>query len=235
MRAAKAGTTGIEMLKTISWMAVLDQGVVDVWRIPLDGAVERHLRVLSAAERARVERRCGLQRDRFVIAHGAMREVLGVYLNCAPAFVPLTVRHGEPPRTLGLKISLSHSEDLALLAVSRATVGVDVEHVSAAQDGDLDEVAELTLSPGELAVFRGSRMVDRPRVWLRSWTRKEAVVKAHRDALAERAISDLDVLEGTVQHLTVEDLDVGPRHVAALAAAQPPRQIVLRAWADEPA
>ena len=186
--------------------------------MPLVGDVERHLRVLSPTEHARFGRRRGVEAHRFAMAHGTMREVLGRYLGCAPEAVPLRARHGEPPQTKGLRLSLSHSEELALLAVSNSAIGIDVEYLLASGDSDLRDLAELTLSPRELAALEHTSAQERPRTWLRAWTRREAVLKAKPDALTHRSISELDVSEDTVLELSVGNLDVGPQYVAAYAS-----------------
>ena len=203
--------------------------IVEIWPIPLVGDTERHIRTLSRTERARLGRRRGTDADRFAIAHGTMRQVLGHYLGCTPAAVPLRARHGEAPQTPGLRLSLSHSEEFALLAVSNSTVGVDVENLAASEDNDLTDVAELMLSPNELAALERTSPRERGRAWLRSWTRREAVLKAKPDALAERSISELDVTRDTVLDLSVGDLDVGPQHVAAVASGLSKPNII---WKD---
>jgi 4'-phosphopantetheinyl transferase len=211
----------------------LRPGIVEIWPIPLVGDTERHIRTLSRTERARLRRRRGTDADRFAIAHGTMRQVLGRYLGCAPAAVPLRARHGEAPQTPGLRLSLSHSEQLALLAVSNSTVGVDIEDLAASEDSGLTDVAELTLSPSELAALEQTSPRERGRAWLRSWTRREAVLKAKPDALTDRSISDLDVTRDTVLDLSVGDLDVGPRYVAAIASGLSEPNIVWKELAGE--
>jgi hypothetical protein len=55
-----------------------------------------------------------MQRDRFAISHGAMRQVVGRYLGCDAAEVPIDSCYGVPPRVAGLQLSLAHCDDLAL-------------------------------------------------------------------------------------------------------------------------
>jgi 4'-phosphopantetheinyl transferase len=207
---------------------------VEIWPMPLVGDAERYVRGLSPMEKARLGRRRGAEADRFAIAHGTMRQILGRYLGCGPSAVPLRARHGEAPQIPGLRLSLSHSEEFALLAVSHSTVGVDVEDLSVSEDGDLTGVAELTLSPRELAALEHVNPLERGRAWLRSWTRREAVLKARPDALTHRSISDLDVTQDTVLDLSVGDLDIGTRYVAAIASGLTEPNIVWKELAGEP-
>jgi phosphopantetheinyl transferase len=222
-----------EMPETYVRQTVPPPGSVDLWTLSLSGDVEGRLHVLSVAERARYARRRGTDARRFAIAHAAMREVLGQYLGCTPAQVPLSARYGEAPRTRRLHLSLSHSEELGLLAVSEAAVGVDVEDAQASDNDDLTDVAALTLSPQELSRLARVSAADRPRTWLQAWTRREAVLKARPGALDHRAISELDVSENTVLDLHLEDLDVGPKYVAALASGVAAPNVVWRELTDE--
>jgi 4'-phosphopantetheinyl transferase len=216
------------MIETSVTQQPRPRGIVDVWPMSLVGDPEHHLGLLSGAELARYGRRRGEQARRFAIAHGRMREVLGRYVGCAPDEVPVSARHGEPPYLRGLCLSLSHSEDLALLAVGRSAVGVDIEDAETDSDEEISDVALLTLSPRELAVVAGTRQRDRVRAWLRFWARREAVLKARPDALADRSISDLDVSQSTVLDVAVEDLDLGPRYVGALAHAGTETNVVVK-------
>jgi len=205
-------------------------GVTDLWRMPLHGSAQAQLAILSPAERARHRRLRGPRGDRFALVHGAMRRVLARYMGCRPEAVALLAPAGRAPSVYGLCLSLSHCPDLALLALSVDAVGVDVEQLAVAQDEDLAALAELTLSPRERAAFQRVSEAQRAATWLRAWTRREAVVKARPGALSDRAISELDVSETPVLDLAVQDLDVGPEHVAALASIAPTPHVVLREW-----
>lgn len=202
--------------------------VVEVWPLSLEGRVAGHLDLLSRHELARFNRRLGDDARRFALAHGRMREVLSTYLACPPRAVPLSARHAEPPAVVGLCLSLSHSQDLALLAVSRSPVGVDVESTENAPVEELGELAELTLSQRERTALGEVSAAERARMWLRLWSRREAVLKARPDALAKRAIGELDVLEDSVLDITVEDLELGEGYVGALAHSPTAPEIVIK-------
>ncbi len=205
---------------------------VHVWRIELLGDAEAYVASLSPAERLRLERLRGEQRDRFAISHGAIRRVLGAYLECSARDVPLESPSGRPPRVPGLELSLTHCEQLALFAVAVTPVGVDVEATNRVAD-DLRELAEATLSPAELRQFLTTPPQDQARTWLRSWVRKEAVLKARREGLDRRSLRELDVSADRVEELTLVDLDLGPSHVAAAALTPPAARITLRDWTDD--
>src|SRR5689334_24773529 len=68
----------------------------------------------------------------------AVREIVAAYLEASPDAIRIvTGEHGKPELADGtLRFNLSHSGDLALVAVARERdVGVDVERIDARRDG----------------------------------------------------------------------------------------------------
>ena len=179
--------------------------VVDVWRISLtapDHAVGRLQATLDEAETQRSQRfRFAEHRRRYVIGHGAARTILGGYLRVPAAAVPW-VRgvNGKPGLAAGpYQISLSHSGEVALLAVTERPVGVDVEEV---RDLDVATVSRHfpTTERAELSAMDDPARVRR---FTTLWTRKEALVKASGGRLADGlpvAVPDAAVDEGAVVH-----------------------------------
>jgi len=205
---------------------------VHVWRISLCGSADRHVRSLSPVERARLERRTGAHRARFAISHGATREVLGAYLDCAPAEVPLESRADHPPRVGGLELSLAHCDRLALLAVALTPVGVDLEEAGRVAREEVRELAAATLTPAELRRLLMTPCDRRGAAWLRFWVRKEALLKAQGRGFGDRLPSEVDVSAERVHGLTLVDLDVGADHVAAAALTLPAADVTLHEWID---
>ena len=153
---------------------------VDVWRFSLAAAGHVDLGVLSAEERARAARmRFG--GERWSTARATLRHVLGRYLDtpgCELAFV--TGAQGKPalaPCGTDLRFSLSHSDDVGLLAVRLGhDVGADVEHVR--EDVDGESIARSLFTPRERAMM--AALTDScPRdAFFRTWVRREAFAKA---------------------------------------------------------
>ena len=201
-----------------------------MWCVDLRGDAGAHLAVLSTEERARLDRLRGAARRRFAISHAAMRRALAMYLGRPPDDVPLAAPYGEPPRTPGLHLSLAHGEQLGLLAVAPAPVGVDLEELSRVQADELAELAETTLTLREKAAFERTSPPDRARAWLRWWVRKEAVLKGRGLGLSDRLPTEVDVSGDRFEGLALIDLDVGAGHVAALAGAPPLERIRVMTW-----
>ena len=201
-----------------------------VWRIALQGDAAPHVASLSPDEKARWEVLRSERRDRFAICHGAMRQVLGSYLGCTSADVPLTARSGQPPRVVGLELSLAHCDDLALFAVALTPIGVDVEAIDHVAVDELSELAGSTLAPAELNRLLATPSADRARSWLRSWVRKEAVLKARGEGLGDRALRELDVSADRLDELVLVDLELESSYVAAVAITPPAATVTLKEW-----
>ncbi|MEV0121287.1 4'-phosphopantetheinyl transferase superfamily protein [Streptomyces sp. NPDC050703] len=113
-----------------------------------------------------------------MIAHGATRHVLGRRLGTAPGALRFSRGPWGKPEVAGapgLRHSLTHSGDLALLAVTASgrAVGVDVETLR--PDGDALRLARRFFPAAERDLVTGGAA---GRVFTRLWTRKEACVKA---------------------------------------------------------
>ena len=85
---------------------MIDDGIVHVWRAPLDV-------------------------ERFSTGRGVLRHVLAQYTGSRPGELRLVVdAHGKPRVDGGVQFSFSRSADIAVVAVSAGRdVGVDVERI----------------------------------------------------------------------------------------------------------
>jgi len=137
---------------------------VRCWSARLDVAPDQFYGTLSDDERRRAARfRFERDRRRFIVARGELRELLGRYLDTRASELRFVYNaFGKPalsPEFGGrLKFNLSHSADLALIAIATdREVGVDVEY----------------LRP------------DEPRTFFEAWTKQEAYVKARGEGLSD--------------------------------------------------
>ena len=161
-------------------------GGVHVWRASLAAAeadVAAYEAILDAAERARA-RRFHFERDRrrFTVARGVLRQLLGRYLDLAPATVPFALGpHGKPLLALAgktLHFNLSHSGEQALFVFAPAReVGIDLEAGTRLGE-DLPGLARRIFSAREQAELEALRPEMRRDAFLNGWTRKEAYLKA---------------------------------------------------------
>jgi 4'-phosphopantetheinyl transferase len=180
----------------------MNPGEIHVWRVRLD---EVEVPPPTAGEAARAARfATPTLRRRYLRAHGALREILGQFTDSRLDFA--LQEKGKPflPHSPEIQFNLSHSKEMALIAVALNTpVGVDIERVR--KLAEHAAIAERFFPPSE------SQPVS-AQDFFRRWTRFEAVLKAQGLGLYGAGVE----LEG---EWTVQDLDAGPRFVAAVAAA----------------
>lgn len=157
-----------------------ENGRIHVWRIELAGTPPSP-GPLVTDEHRRAERLLSPEgRRRYRNARTALRLLLGRYLGRDPATVEIRVgRHGKPELPGGeLSFNLTHSEDLALLAVTPEplALGIDVEERN---DGrPIDRLAERFFSEPEARSYAALPPTERVAAFYRLWTRKEAYLKA---------------------------------------------------------
>jgi 4'-phosphopantetheinyl transferase len=179
----------------------LPPGEVHVWRVPLAQPawhVEQLAGMLAEDERQRAGRfRFEQHRQRFVVGRGALRTILGCYLDIEPEQVCFGyAARGKPhlqpePEAGALYFNLAHSHELALCALSRdGPIGIDLEYALPLPDAD--QVAARFFSAAEQSAYRDLPPEQRQEAFYLCWTRKEAYIKATGEGLA-RSLSDFDV------------------------------------------
>ncbi len=204
---------------------------VRVWIIPVDqppDTADRYAAVLDDSERARAAAlRNPRDRQRFTVAHGELRLLVGRALDARPAALHWTTgRHGKPelaPPWSGLHTSLSHSGDMIAAAISTdRPVGVDIQHLVPGLDAV--GLAVRFFLPDEAGyVAAGPDASVRADRFAQLWVRKEAVVKAAGGRLWPNlaiAVRDRDVVscaEPAGPH-RVYDVPAPPGFRAAVAA-----------------
>jgi 4'-phosphopantetheinyl transferase len=203
---------------------------VHSWCVPLDGPPAKLSATLADDERCRSARfRFERDRQRFMVARGALRDVLGRYLGIEPGQVRFRYNpFGRPELSpeLGsrLKFNLSHSADLALIGIAaRADIGVDLEYVR--PEPDYVEIARHFFSEAEVDCLNSLPSHLQAPAFFSCWTKKEAYVKACGDGLAI-PLSSFAVPLTTDPELTPVDLhgawslyglQPAPGYVGALA------------------
>jgi 4'-phosphopantetheinyl transferase len=154
-------------------------GQTDIWRINVPASlafIDDFLKVLSLNEIARASQyvRTG-DRNRSVISRGALRLILGAYLDERPqaiAFEEGVNKKPMLPHETGLFFNVSHSGDWVLIAVSDATVGVDVEFIN--PDMRYQEILPEYFIDEEIQFIQQPNSTER---FYTLWTRKEALSK----------------------------------------------------------
>ena len=233
----------------------LKEGEAHVWRVYLNQgeAARRALwDTLAEDERGRAGRfYFRIDREYFVTARGALRDILGRYLDAPPARLRFSyTEYGKPALEGGaglgaLQFNVSHSHRVALYAVTRSrAVGVDVELVC--ERNALPDVAERFFSAREVAMLRALPAAARTAAFFNCWTRKEAYIKAIGEGLSHplhgftvslapgspAALLATEADPAEASRWSLAELSPGPRYAGALAVEGGPPSLRLWQWGD---
>jgi len=229
---------------------------VHVWLVYLglaDSAMEECWSVLNMEEQERARRFLfAMDQHRFIVAHGALRSILGAYLRISPEqlyFVQNTFGKPYLAKETGGEIlffNLSHSSSLALIAVAmRREVGIDIEWMR--EDFARREIAARFFSPKENEELFSLEKSLQKKAFFDCWTRKEAYVKARGEGLSiplhqfdvsvapdkpAQLISSREK-SALIAQWTVQDLFIGDQYSAALVLEGQDCKIRCWKWAGE--
>ena len=197
---------------------------------------------LSPRERARYDSFAHDEhRHRWGAARGSLREVLAGALGCAPADVAFAYgSHGKPRVAGGPRFNISHSGDLAVIALGPVEVGVDVELPRLRRS---DDIARRFYAPGENArLFAIEDAAARADAFFRLWTCKEAFLKVTGEGLS-RSTRSFEIDPGppprllwatgipdAAERFSVHPLSPPEPYRAALVAEAPQVTLRLLRW-----
>lgn len=154
---------------------------VDLWLLDLstygDSSPESFRKRVSPEE---FERAAKISHNpkHFLATRSFLRTVLSGYTRCNPLDLQFSKSaHGKPYLTSeSLLFNLSHTEDLAILAVTRfADIGVDVERI---RERDYVKIAKRYFHSAEVTALESCLPEDQGKLFFRYWTLKEATFKA---------------------------------------------------------
>ena len=150
--------------------------------------------------------------DRYIIAHGALRQVLQRYTGIVAAELRIERAVGGKPFLAAaeaplLSFNLSHSADRALIAVARGKrVGVDIERID--PDVDVLGIAARFFSPAEHAALLAADGSVRLSRFFHLWVCKEAYIKARGESISGRlATFSIDVSDRMTARLSEDTSD----------------------------
>lgn len=206
-------------------------GEVHAWLVDLDAPGHGFDAVLDPAERRRAAAYLrGVDGRRFAASRAALRILLSSYLPGTPAHLPIRTAPGGGLDLAGseVRVSLSRSAGIALIAVSRGRVGADIAAV-VPRPGLADLVAA-RFGKQEAACVAACGGGSALRGFYRHWTAKEAYLKAVGTTLAA-GLRTTELVCGKRPQIwsagtpaigwKLSWIDVVPAHVAAIMAAGP--------------
>jgi len=233
----------------------LESDEVHVWRASLNASttcVKYFNSKLSVDELKRAEKfHFRRDRNRFIVARGRLRFILGSYLGIDPG--QLIFRYSDYGKPIiahehgsnSLRFSVSHSHKLSLYAVTMGReLGIDLERIHP-ELADLN-IAEQYFSPQEFAMLHALPNHLQTEAFFRFWTSKEAYIKAIGEGLAF-PLHEIEVevrpSEPTVplrikgdsleaSRWLLREIDIGAKYIAALAIKAHGWKLKCWQWID---
>lgn len=238
------------------WLATpanlqISSNAIDVWRCPLDleaARLDELGQCLSAQERQRAKQfRFADKRHQFVITRARLKQCLALATGALASEIEFELgASGKPflagkPRSSGLQFNVSHTEGLALIAITRGQlVGIDIESLD--RSIQHTRLAENYFSRKEQQAIAALPVEQVSRSFFACWTRKEAVLKAMGTGIAHGLDSfdvstepeithcrtELQSDAGPIEAWCIESLPCGAGFMASLAYQKPP--VEIRYW-----
>jgi len=175
----------------------------------------------------------------WLAARAGLRFLLGRYLDeSARELIIKTGPNGKPyvENPFQLCFNISHSGEIAVIALSDRDVGIDVEHL----DRRVDTAAVLRrfFSASEQDSYAQYQPNDQRQTFFRGWTRKEAVLKATGEGIAGLAHNEISFAPAlphamqtyrnsaeAAQTWFFHEFEAAPGYIVAFACQSPPLQI----------
>lgn len=115
--------------------------------------------------------------NRFIVYRSILKFVLAAHTKWNVNNISLDYHFNKKPYLAShpwLYFNVSHSEDFAVIAISRKKVGIDIEYMS--EEFNFTDVLSDIFEKKEILSIENA--VNKIRAFYKSWTRKEAFVKA---------------------------------------------------------
>ena len=161
---------------------------VHIWKIQQIhlNKLEQSLRSLLSTEELECAERFydSSLRSKFICRRGAIRLILGKYTNTKPYLLKFITNNYGKPRlsTEEVRFNVSHSEGMAIIAISKQDIGIDIEYNRPIPDMDI--VAKYHFAPIECETLFAMSEAKKTEAFYRCWTRKEAYIKLIGKGLA---------------------------------------------------
>lgn len=217
---------------------LLQNHEVHIWCADLnshDISFEQMLKPLNHEEKERAARYVRDEdRLHFIAARSILRDILSRYCDCDPINIEFEYNtKGKPflskeQSHLNIHFNLSHSNDLALYAISKMeNVGIDIEYTK--RNIHPLEIAERFFSKDEILLLSHLPIAEQLNGFYKIWTRKEAYVKAigegithpldqfSVDLLNHKSKIKFDSASGTMSDWYIYDILLHHHYTAALA------------------
>jgi 4'-phosphopantetheinyl transferase len=148
---------------------------IDVWVTDLDARDDAPA-VLSTDELERAAR-FHFERDRrrFVRCRALLRKLIARSIGCDAASLTFRYNAYGKPELDEIHFNVSHSANIAVIALTYAPIGIDVETIN--PSAEVMSLARTAFSSAECGALAAMPHAERAAAFFRGWTRKEAYLK----------------------------------------------------------
>ena len=160
----------------------LKSGTVDVWSFKLfqpPPILSHFIDTLSEDEKCKMNQyKTTLLKNKYLVGRGTLRNILTLYLHIEAKNIIFNYgKNGKPELSMDSSIffNMSHSGEHALVGISEAPIGIDIEYMD--RKANFDSLAPLIMTNKEKEKFYLLRENEKISAFYRLWTRKEAFVK----------------------------------------------------------
>jgi 4'-phosphopantetheinyl transferase len=166
-------------------------------------------------------------RNRFIIYRSILKLVLAAYTKLDVKNINLDYHFNKKPYLAShpwLHFNISHSEEYAIIAISRKKIGIDVEYIP--EEFNLNDLLPEIFGENEILMIQNA--ANKKHAFYTSWTRKEAFVKALGKGIDEdfKYIPCLDgqhdidsALLKNTENWQIYSFDIANQYLAAVAIA----------------
>lgn len=176
---------------------------------------------LNRAKRFHFEK----DRNRFIICRVLLKFVLAKQTGHDINAIKIEIDSNKKPYLISNKpihFNLSHTEDMAIIALNNTKVGIDIEYLN--KDFDFKEVMTHVYSKFEIDTIINSK--NQRHTFYKYWTRKESVVKATGEGINDH-LPLLPAMDGNhtvdsniitnFKNMTVMSFDIDKDHIVSIA------------------
>ncbi len=172
----------------------LSYGHVDIWFFSLlssKTAKQKFASIFSADETKRLgEIKLSIVANEFIGSRGCLREILSKYLPLNPSELVFEYGSRKKPflalkqNSEQIKFNLSHSSDMAVLAVTKGMqIGVAIELLRKL-DG-AEKISSRFFAPSETFYLKSFKGKELECEFFKLWTAKESILKAHGGGISD--------------------------------------------------
>lgn len=224
--------------------APISAGRIHLWYAQLEDLRPRTAQLRELLDPVELDRmarfRSDNDRERFILGHGFLRELLGLYLQRDGSLVRIARGpFGKPYlERKDLRFNMSDTKDAILVGFATGIeIGVDIETM--ARSVDHDAVSRHYFTPAEIRAIDEAGENARQR-FLEFWTRKEAVLKASgvgimedlRTLRVDASRNELTIMHEAFSSMAAPEYHVHTwcvegRHLLSLASPNPPGEIMV--------